>query len=341
MEPQTQAPKKAHKPKPLPVSEPEPTAMPEKCGTMGVTVTHFTTADAEKEIAPASDKVETSASNEKEKPEAEQPFGEEMAAASARMAQSNAAAMSGAPAPEKQKPLAPAVPVVNPLVDENGVLQAGDFTEGWKIASMMASSEMVPDAFRGKPAAVMMAMQTAKSRGLNPLTAIQQMANIFGRTITYGELPLAEVFASKKLKSFREWWFDPNGEEIKPTDFHTPIHGAACEVEALDCPQGKIIRIFTIDDAKNANLLDDPKRKTWRQYTKRMLQMRARGWALKDAAPEVTAGLEMPGYDEHNEEVTLGTTPGKPQAGQLASKMNQRMLGENKEGAEAGEPVQG
>lgn len=244
-----------------------------------------------------------------------------------------AGATALSPAEAKQRPLPPATPTVNPIADENGVLLGSDFQEQWKIASMMSSSEMVPDAFRGKPAAVMMAMQTARSRGLNPLTAIQSMANIFGRTMAYGELPLAEAFASRKLKYFREYWFSPDGIEIKPTDFSTPVHGCCCIAEAYDSPQGQVIRIFTIDDAKQAGLLDDPKRKTWRQYSKRMLQMRARGWCLKDTVPEVTAGMEMPGYDEHSDEAPA------PKQSTLAERLAQRTIEAPKEGP-VGEAVQ-
>lgn len=221
--------------------------------------------------------------------------------------------------PEKQRPLPPATPTVNPLADENGVLMGSDFQEQWKIASMMASSEMVPDHFRGKPAAVLMAIQTAKSRGLNPLVAIQQMANIYGRTTTYGELPLAEAFSSNKLEDFHEFFIDKDGKDINERDIKTPVFGAVCIAKAYG--RRAVTRIFTVEDARTANLLDQAKRPTWQQYRKRMLQMRARGWALKDAVPEVTAGMEMPGYDEHEAPAVTGPKPGS-----LADQMNHKVL---------------
>jgi len=277
----------------------------------------------------------------KEEPRAGEPASAEQEAPSAAASQAGAApgasqATASPPAPsaeenaDKQRPLPPNP--VNPLADEDGVLQGTNFNEQWKIASMMAQSEMVPDAFRGKPAAVLMAMQTAKSRGLNPLTALQSMANLFGRTVAYGELPLAEVFASGKLEKFQEFWIDAEGEEIDARNISTPVFGAVCIAKAKNSPQGEVVRIFTLDDAKTANLLDDPKRKTWRQYTKRMLQMRARGWALKDAAPEVTAGIGMPDYDDHAPEVRL---EGAPAATGLAGKMNLQL-----EGGKSDDPVQ-
>jgi hypothetical protein len=233
--------------------------------------------------------------------------------------------------PEKQENLQEgksAPSPTNPAIDEAGMITSANFAEEWKIASVMASSGMVPEGFRNKPAAVLMAIQTAKSRGLNPLTAIQSMANIFGRTQAYGELPLAEVFASKKLSYFEEFWFDKDGKPIKEFDMKTEIFGAACICEAAEGPQGRITRIFTMDMAAKAKLSTDPKRSTWQHYPKRMLQMRARGHALKDSVPEITAGISMPDYDEHSNEVDLLPPSGAPS---IADKLNQRVL-EKKDG---------
>jgi hypothetical protein len=46
---------------------------------------------------------------------------------------------------------------------------------------------------------------------------------------------------------------------------------------------------FSVDDAKRAGLWG--KQGPWTQYPKRMLQMRARGFALRDAFPDVLKGL--------------------------------------------------
>lgn len=227
---------------------------------------------------------------------------------------------------EKQRPLPPATPKVNPLTDENGLLVGSNFEEQWKIASLMASSEMVPDNFRNKPAAVLMAMQTAKSRGINPLTAIQQMANLFGRTINFGELPLGEAIESGKLKYFEEFWIDKDGKRIDDLDIKAKVFGCVTIAEAHNSPQGRVVRVFTLDDASQANLLDDAKRKTWRQYTKRMLQMRSRGWALKDCVPSVTSGLSMPEYEEHAEEPRIELKPSN-----LANRLLELTENESKE----------
>jgi hypothetical protein len=48
------------------------------------------------------------------------------------------------------------------------------------------------------------------------------------------------------------------------------------------------IREFSIEDAKRSGLLNRP---TWKSYPKRMLQMRARGFAIRDAFPDAIKGM--------------------------------------------------
>lgn len=223
------------------------------------------------------------------------------------------------PEPEPQKKENKTEPT-NPDVDEDGMIVGKNFNEQWKMASVMAKSGMVPDAFKGNPAAVLMAMQTATSRGLNPMTAIQNMANLFGRTMNFGELPLAEANMSGKIEWIKEFWVDEKGETINPLNFKAKYYAAVCVIKVFG--REEIMRVFSMDDAKDANLLDDPKRKTWRQYPKRMLQMRARTWALRDALPEVTSGIPVAEYDEHAPE----SDPPTRQRGKLANKINEEFL---------------
>ncbi len=81
-----------------------------------------------------------------------------------------------------------------------------------------------------------------------------------------------------------------------------------------------------MEDAKVAGLTEDPKRKPWRQYVKRMLQMRSRGWCLKDCVPEVTAGIKMPEYDDHADEITLPKAPNSLQE-KLAARIEMKADG--------------
>lgn len=203
--------------------------------------------------------------------------------------------------------------------DSRGVLGGDDMDSQWRVACAVASSGMVPKQFEGKPGAVLVAMQSAKERGLNPWNALQQTANINGRSSNWGELPLGEVMRAGILKHFEEYWLDEKGNRIDPVlGLGKKRWAAVCEAERMDGLGGKIVRVFSHQDAETARLLG---KDTWKQYGARMLQMRARGWALKDAAPEVVAGIQMPEYDDFEPE------PKSDRQGSMVSKLKDAVDG--------------
>jgi len=88
---------------------------------------------------------------------------------------------------------------------------------------------------------------------------------------------------------------------------------AVCEVvRRSNGVEETIIREFSWGDAKHAGLTNS---NVWGKYPKRMLQMRARGFALRDGFPDVLAGIAV--YEEqmdilHVESQTRSVSNGKP-----------------------------
>ena len=68
----------------------------------------------------------------------------------------------------------------------------------------------------------------------------------------------------------------------EPTDA-----GCTCTVKRRG--EDEVCRSFSMEDAKRAGLAG--KQGPWAQYPKRMLQMRARSWALRDVFPDVLKGV--------------------------------------------------
>jgi hypothetical protein len=110
--------------------------------------------------------------------------------------------------------------------------------------------------------------------GLPPMQAIQRIAVVNGRPTIWGDaIPALLLSRGFKLNEF----IDGTGEKRK----------AVCE---LTRPDGAdLTRWFSVDDAKQAGLWG--KIGPWKQYPDRMLQMRARGYAARDGAADVLAGL--------------------------------------------------
>jgi hypothetical protein len=117
--------------------------------------------------------------------------------------------------------------------------------------------------------------------GLKPMQALQNIAVINGRPSIWGDAALALVQNSDVVE-----WVKERFEGTKGTDDWT----AVCEVKRINWPD-PIVRRFSVGDAKKAGLWT--KAGTWQTYPDRMLQMRARSFALRDSAADILMGLSI------------------------------------------------
>ena len=146
--------------------------------------------------------------------------------------------------------------------------------EALKFAEMLSKSNLVPKDFQGNSGNILVAVQWGAELGLQPMQSMQNIAVINGRPSLWGDSVIALVKASPLCEYVIE----------EVTD-----NGATCKVKR----KGELeqVRYFTVDDAKKANLWG--KQGPWSQYPKRMLQMRARSWALRDVFPDVLRGMPI------------------------------------------------
>lgn len=171
-------------------------------------------------------------------------------------------------------------------------------TDAMKFSEMVANSDFAPKDFRGKAASCMLAIQCGAEIGLAPLQALQSIAVVNGRPAVYGDAALAVVKASHVCEYVTES-VDGDGDQMVAT----------CTAQRRGYPQPTVVK-FSVADAKKAGLWG--KSGPWSQYSRRMLQMRARGFALRDAFPDVLKGLvtaeEAQDYPVHN----VAQTPRQP-----------------------------
>jgi hypothetical protein len=152
------------------------------------------------------------------------------------------------------------------------VLRLTNFSELVQFAQMAAKSVLVPPEYRGKPESIMLAVQLGSELGLSPMQAIQNIAVIGSRPAVWGDAMLALVLAHPDCL-----------DVIENVENDT----AVCTVKRRG--RTPVVRRFSVEDAKIAKLWG--KAGPWLQYPDRMLQMRARGFALRDAFPDVLKGL--------------------------------------------------
>jgi hypothetical protein len=149
--------------------------------------------------------------------------------------------------------------------------------EAMEFSQMLSKSAMVPKQYQGKPEDIMVAVQWGYEIGLQPMQALQNISVINGKPSVYGDAAMALVQASPVCEGVDE---SIEGEG-------TPNPVAVCIARRKG--RNPVIVRFSVEDARRAGLWG--KAGPWQAYPKRMLQMRARGFALRDAFPDVLKGL--------------------------------------------------
>jgi hypothetical protein len=160
---------------------------------------------------------------------------------------------------------------------------------------MVAKSDFAPKDFKGKPESCLLAIQHGSEIGLSPMQSLQNIACINGRPAIWGDAALAVAMASAVCESVTEA-IEGDGEAMVAT----------CTAKRRGYEKPTVVR-FSVADAKKAGLWG--KSGPWSQYPKRMLQLRARGFALRDAFPDVLKGLVTA---EEAQDYPLATTLPEP-----------------------------
>lgn len=158
----------------------------------------------------------------------------------------------------------------------NLILRPASFNELAQFANMAAKSAMVPPSFRNKPEDIMLAVQMGSELGLAPMQALQGVAVINNRPAVWGDALIGLCRVSPLCEDIAERM---EGEGDNLTAVCTAKRRGATPVTVR----------FSVADAKRAGLWG--KAGPWQQYPQRMLQMRARGFALRDAFPDLLKGL--------------------------------------------------
>lgn len=154
------------------------------------------------------------------------------------------------------------------------VMRPQNITEAMNMATMLARSEMVPKPYRNRPEDVLVAMMLGSELGLNPIQALQNIAVINGRPCVWGD-------ALPALAQNHPAW---GGME---ESFDDATMTATCTVWRKDGPRHS--QSFGKADAEKAGLWG--KQGPWQSYPKRMLALRARGFALRNQFADALAGL--------------------------------------------------
>lgn len=159
--------------------------------------------------------------------------------------------------------------------------------EAWRLSVSMYEAGMVPESYskncdpRKTKARVMVGIMKGMEIGLPPVTALSTILIINNRPCVWGDGALAIVQASGLLENSKEWI---------EGDSNTAEWTAHCEMKRKD-QETPILRSFSWAQAQKAKLTT--KAGPWNLYPERMLQMRARAYALRDGFADALNGLSI------------------------------------------------
>lgn len=185
-------------------------------------------------------------------------------------------------------------PVRLPALTAGGTVAAiipTTFDEAYRLGNAFFKAGMAPKGLNSAEACTGVIIAGAEL-GLPPYMSLQSFANINGRTAIWGDAIPALLWSHGfKLKEWTE-----NSDPAYPDNMV-----AKCIVTRPDGTE--IEGEFSVGDAKEAKLWskDGP----WQTAKKRMMKMRARGFAARDGASDVLRGMhlveEVQDYDEVTE----------------------------------------
>lgn len=180
------------------------------------------------------------------------------------------------------------------MTNDLTVYEPRNFGELEAFANRVVRTNLVPQAYRNKPDDAMVAMMFGKETGgLGPLTSLQFIAVINGRPGYYSDA-VPGVALNKGLITDIEEYAEgtPYEDDYKRVCIVTKANGK------------KVTAEFSVADAKKAGLWG--KQGPWTAFPKRMLQWRAKGYGVRDAAPHLLFGNTVEELRDLEEQPHIG-----------------------------------
>jgi len=199
-------------------------------------------------------------------------------------------------------------------IKDDGGLQFTRFGQVIEFSGYLERGQMLPKGMTKEQAAI--AIIFGAKMGIDVLASVQNIAVINGRPSVWGDAIGAIVQGSGLLED--EWEEEVGEGENYKVRFHVRRKNRTHEK----------VGEFGYADAKRAGLWGKPG--PWTQYPKRMMLLRARAFAYRDAFPDVLKGIRV--VEEEQDAPIDVTVSAPPYAGQLPAPADG---GEGGEGAHA------
>jgi len=215
---------------------------------------------------------------------------------------------------------APAVTGADAKVAIKMGLAPHSLDEAWRMATFMSKSELVPKAYQNRPNDILVAIQYGMELGFAPMQSLQSIAVINGRPGIFGDGFMALIMSSP-LYTDHDEYYEVDGvrvDGLTVEDMKKASTTAVCTFWRRG-KQTPVTRRFSVGQASKAALMG--KQGPWSSYPDRMLAMRARGFAGRDAFPDLMRGVKTAEelHDIPPEEAIDTTARPEPQQPRRAS----------------------
>lgn len=154
------------------------------------------------------------------------------------------------------------------------------FDELLTLCKMLSGTQLVPRALHGKVDDVMAIVMMGADLRLSPMQSLQNISCINGKVTIWGDGLLAIVQGHPNFAGMKEWIENANS----PDAVAYCLVKRRCGDDVMETLRG-----FSVDQAKRASLWGN--KGPWSQYPERMLQMRARAFACRDAFADALRGI--------------------------------------------------
>lgn len=176
------------------------------------------------------------------------------------------------------------------VIEEKAVVQAknviGSMREAYILAQTLCQAEIIPEAYRNKPADCMIAIDMADRMGVSPLMVMQSLYVVKGKPSWSGQACMSFIQAN------------PAFSDVRPVYVENPQNNdKGCYISAKRTADGSEVRgvMVTLSMARAEGWTKNPK---WVNMPDLMLAYRASAFFARVYCPSVLMGVSVEGEIE-------------------------------------------
>lgn len=160
------------------------------------------------------------------------------------------------------------------------------FNQLVRVADAFSKTALVPEAYRGKPADCMVAIDMANRMGMPPLMVMQNLYVVKGKPSWSGQACMSMIHANPRYMDAHPVFFGEKGTDSR-----------GCRIEAVRVSDGEKVcgTDITMAMAKAEGWLSNTK---WKTMPEQMLAYRAAAFFARVYCPDALMGIQIEGEAE-------------------------------------------